>query len=162
MSAKIVRIELPLDCRLDLRRLSPRQGEQLAQLIQKSPFAIRQAAIRFTHAQRHFISKLALADITQYRCGVGQGRALEQHILIQTGKIGRTFCTRQIFRHTADRLALPLILGTIGKGGVNGNGKNGVVLFALHSCSCRSNMIMHNKSAIIRRHNFETNRQMRT
>ena len=48
------------------------------------------------------------------------------------------------------------------KGGVNGNGKNGVVLFALHSCSCRSNMIMHNKTAIIRRHNFETNRQMRT
>lgn len=48
MSAKIVRIELLLDRRLRICAASPRQGEQLAQLIQKSPFAIRQAVIRFT------------------------------------------------------------------------------------------------------------------
>jgi len=111
------------------RRIEPEQG---LQLVQKAAFRNAQVAIGLAHAHCHLVGKLALAGIRQLGGSGFQAEALEQHVLIDPGQVGRTRLPGQGIGDTADFVALAVVLLAVGESGEQGDGQEGVLLFRVH------------------------------
>lgn len=67
------------------------------------------------------------------RGGRFQADPLEQYVLIEPGKIGCAGISTQGFGYAAYLLALAVVLGAVGEGGIQGDGGDGALL-VLGSC----------------------------
>jgi hypothetical protein len=67
------------------------------------------------------------------RCdGILEPEALEQHLLVERSEVGCARLTAEGFRQAADLFALLFVVGAIGKGGEEGNAKDGTLLVGIH------------------------------
>ena len=112
-----------------LPRIELQQG---LKIVQEALLGRALAPVGIAHAHRHFIRQLTLAWVGQRSSGRLQADTLEQYVLVEPGQVGRHRFATQRFGDTANLLALVVVLGAVGKSGIQGDAKDGALLFRVH------------------------------
>ena len=102
------------------------------QLGQKLALGGGGAAIGLAHAQRHFVGVLAQAFVLQAGHGLFHAEAFQQYVLVQGAQVDGGGVAGQCVGNAPHFFALAVVFGAVGKGGVEGNGKNGFLVGGVH------------------------------
>jgi hypothetical protein len=110
-----------VDLSLGSLRLGDVEFQLALQTIKKAALGIGQAPVGLADAEGHFIGQLALVPIDQNLRRGFRRHALEQHILIKPGQVGRASLLGQGGGDAAYFLAFALVLDAVREGGKQGD-----------------------------------------